>query len=127
MARGEAVIVAGLGFRRGCPADHIVEAVFVAEDKAARQAGALAAPEWKHGDCGLNDAAYRLKLPIHFVSWSRLKRVQSRCVTQSVVVARATGLASVAEAAALAVAGRGRQLLLPRIVWGSATCALAER
>jgi cobalt-precorrin 5A hydrolase len=43
----------------------------------------------------------------------------------SAVARRHTGLASVAEAAALAAAGPDSRLLLPRISGARATCALA--
>ncbi len=123
MARGEAVIVAGLGFRRGCPADDIVRLVRMAQDRAGCRAGSLAAPDWKCHDAELHDAARRLGLPLAPVGRAALTAVQPLCPTRSVVAERETGVASVAEGSALAASG-GR-LLLARITHGAATCALA--
>lgn len=123
MAGDEAVIVAGLGFRRGCPADDIVHLVQRAQAQAGCIVGSLAAPDWKCDEPGLHAAAARLRLPIDFIDITALTAVQPRCPTRSIVAERATGVASVAEGAALAASG-GR-LLLARSAHGSATCALA--
>ncbi len=117
------MIVAGLGFRNGCGADDIVRLVRAAEARAGRTAGLLAAPTWKQGAPGLHDAAARLGLRIAFIDGAALIAVQPRCPTRSTVAERETGVASVAEGAALAASG-GR-LLLARIAAGGATCALA--
>ena len=117
------MIAAGLGFRSGCDADDIVRLVRAAEARAGCTAGLLAAPGWKQGAPGLHDAAARLGLPIAFIDDAALIAVQPRCPTRSAVAERETGVASVAEGAALAASG-GR-LLLARIAGGGATCALA--
>ncbi len=83
----------------------------------------LAAPAWKRDEPGLIEAAQLLGLPLRFVEPDAMAAVQPLCPTQSAAVARATGLASVAEAAALASGGR---LTQPRVAAGGATCALAE-
>ena len=119
MVGDQAVIVAGIGCRRGCPADAIVALV-----RQAGGADALAAPAWKQDETGLVEAARLLRLPLAFVEDSALAAVQALCPTRSAVVARVTGHASVAEAAALAGGGR---LVLARCGNGWATCALAER
>lgn len=117
------MIVAGVGCRRGCPA----EAIVVLVQRAARQAGvrvaALAAPEFKRDEPGLHGAAAALGLVLHFVDSAALGAVQASAPTRSAAALHATGFASIAEAAALAVSG-GR-LLLPRIGEGAATCAIA--
>ena len=117
------MIVAGLGFRNGCGADDIVHLVRTAEARAGCVAGSLAAPGWKRDAPGLHDAAAHLGLPIAFIDDAALIAVQPRCPTRSIVAERETGVASVAEGAALAASG-GR-LLLARIAGGGATCALA--
>ncbi len=117
------MIVAGLGFRRGCPADDIVHLVRTAQSYAGCIAGSLAVPDWKSGEPSLHAAAIRLGLPIAFIDTAALNAVQSHCPTRSIAAERATGIASVAEGAALAASG-GR-LLLARITHGAATCALA--
>ncbi len=117
------MIVAGLGFRSECAADDIVGLVRAAQARAGCIVGLLAAPQWKQGAPGLHDAAARLGLPIAFIDVAALVAVQLRCPTRSAVAERETGVASVAEGAALAASG-GR-LLLARIAGGGATCALA--
>ncbi len=113
------MIVAGIGCRRGCPAEAIVELV--------RQAGGaevLAAPAWKRAEAGLVEAARLLGVALEWVEDAALAAVQARCPTRSATVARVTGHASIAEAAALAGGGR---LVLVRFGNDSATCALSER
>lgn len=123
MGGGEAVIVAGLGCRRGCMADDMVAAVRAAEAEAGCAAASIAAPCWKRHEAGLLAAAARLGLPVAFMDGAAMRAVQDRCPTRSAAALAATGVASVAEGAALAASG-GR-LLLPRLVRGGATCALA--
>ena len=116
------MIVAGIGCRAGCPAGAIVAAVREAERRAGCRAEALAAPAFKRGEAGLPAAAAALTLPLRWVGDADLARVQPDCLTRSALAVRATGFASIAEAAALAVSPA---LLLPRITQGSATCALS--
>jgi cobalt-precorrin 5A hydrolase len=56
-----------------------------------------------------------------------MKAAEPRCPTRSDKALETTGFSSVAEAAALAAAGAGGILVLPRISSAKATCALAER
>ncbi len=111
------MIVAGIGCRRGCPAEEIIRLVH-----EAGPVDALAAPAWKREEAGLVTAAERLGLPLHFVDDAALAAVQERCPTRSVIAARAVGFASVAEAAALASGG---ELVRTRFGRGWATCAVA--
>jgi cobalamin biosynthesis protein CbiG len=123
MARGEAVIVAGIGCRRGVAAEAIVALVRRAE-AIVQPADALAAPEFKRGELGLQEAAMRLGVALLFVDDAAMQAAQPHCVTRSAAAERATGLASVAEAAAI---GAGGVLLLPRLAGVGVTCALARR
>ena len=117
------MIVAGIGCRRGCPAEAIVALVRAAE-AMAEPVGALAAPAFKRDEPGLQQAADRLGIPLLFVEDAALAAAQARCVTRSEAAERATGFASVAEAAAL---GAGGVLVLPRLTGAGVTCALARR
>ncbi len=118
------MIVAGIGCRRGCPAEDIVALVQIAQDRAGCRVDALAAPDFKRGETGLHDAARRLGVGLAFVDAPALAAVQPLCPTRSALVEQRVGAASVAEGAALAVSGG--VLLLPRIANGRATCALAR-
>ena len=117
------MIVAGIGCRKGCPAEDLAAVVRLAAATAGRTVGTVAAPAFKQHEPGLHDAARLLDLPLVFVDLAALQSVQPRCPTRSILAERATGVASVAEGAALAASG-GR-LLLARISLGGATCALA--
>ncbi|CAO3377799.1 cobalamin biosynthesis protein [Azospirillum argentinense] len=124
------IIAAGIGCRAGCPGEEIaglVRAAFdeAALDEAARRSVQLAAPMRKRNEAGVTEAARRLALPLQFVDDSALVAVQDRVQTRSARVEAAVGVASVAEAAALAAAGPGSTLLLPRRSTPRATCALA--
>ena len=115
--------MAGVGCRRGCGAEAIVAIVRRAEEEVGRLVTALAAPEFKRGEAGLRQAAGIVGVPLLFVTNADLSAAQSGCLTRSDLARRATGHASVAEAAALAASG-GR-LLLARIDNRAATCAVA--
>lgn len=124
------MIVAGIGCRAGCDADEIVALI----DQAVAKAGianckftALAIPAFKANEPGPRVAAERLGLPLLPIGDQAMRDAEPRCPTRSEKVREVTGLASIAEAAALAAAGTGGRLVLPRIASARATCALAER
>ena len=119
-------VIAGIGCRRGCPAEDIVGLVQEACAQAGRPASALAAPAFKQDEPGVRDAARRLAVPLLLVEPAALAAAQPRCPTRSETAARATGTASVAEGSALAAAGPDGRLVLARIAGPRATCALAE-
>jgi cobalt-precorrin 5A hydrolase len=118
------MIVAGIGCRRGCPAEEIVAAVETAQAQAGCRADRLAAPAFKQDEQGLIEAAALLRLALWLVDPVALESVQARCPTMSSRALAETGFASVAEAAALA--SSGGTLLLARIAHKRATCALAR-
>jgi cobalt-precorrin 5A hydrolase len=119
-------VIAGIGCRRDCPAEAILAVLDRACREALCRAAALAAPDFKADEPGLRLAARHLGLPLILIEASALAAAQSRCVTRSERTLRATGVGSVAEGSALAAAGIGSRLILPRIAGEGATCALAE-
>lgn len=118
------MIVAGIGCRRGCAADAIVAVVREAEAAIGARVDVLAAPAFKRDEAGLRAAAALIDRPLHFIEDTAMVRAQTRVATRSPVALAATGIASVAEGAALAAFPNSR-LLLPRIAAGAATCAIA--
>ena len=125
-----ALIAAGIGCRRDCPGEEIAGLVRAAFDEAALEAAArsgvvLAAPVRKRNEPGLQQAARLLALPLAFIDDAAMAAAQDRVQTRSARVQATVGVASVAEAAALAAAGPGARLLLPRRSTPRATCALA--
>jgi len=124
------MMVAGLGGRRGVATADVLAAVAAALAAAGRDLtalSALATSTAKAREAGLRDAARALGLALHALPDAALLAAGPRCLTRSARVLVATGLPSLAEAAALAGAGEGGVLLGPRIAaGGAATCALAE-
>ena len=124
MGGDQAMIVAGLGFRTTCMAEELVALVLAVGDAAGVKVTALAVPDFKAEASQLVQAAKCLALEILPVSHDALTEVQSRCPSRSAAALSVVGLASVAEACALAAAGPGGQLLAPKTASAAATCAL---
>jgi cobalt-precorrin 5A hydrolase len=120
------MIAAGVGCRGGCAFEVIVSLVREAERLAGCRAAVLAVPHFKSGEPGITEAAMRLGARLVVVNAAAMAAMQALCVTVSDKVMQHTGLSSVAEAAALAAAGPGATLRLPRIAGAGATCAIAE-
>lgn len=120
------MIVAGLGFNSRCEGRELAALVRRAEALTALRAERLAAPIWKLRSTALQDASQILALPITAVSEDELKTAGPGCVTTSRASQARAGVGSVAEAAALAGAGRAARLALPRIASAHATCALSQ-
>ena len=118
------MIVAGIGCRTEVTAEAILALLRSAAETA--QPDALAVPGFRRDEPGVADAARRLNLPILWVERDALKGEQGRCLTRSARAEAEVGLSCIAEAAALAGAGAGSRLVLPRIAGGGVTCALAE-
>jgi cobalamin biosynthesis protein CbiG len=125
MGGHQTMIVAGIGFSSGASAEEIVALVRRAEGEAGRKAEALAAPAFKGDAAALHEAAQALRLPLRLLDRETLVAAQERCPTLSPVAERLLGLASVAEACALASAGEASHLLVARLTQGKVTCALA--
>ncbi|MGI3778501.1 MAG: cobalamin biosynthesis protein [Janthinobacterium lividum] len=116
-------VTAGIGCRKACPPDALVAVVRAAEALSGCTATTLAAPDSRAAVA--REAARALGLPLALVPPDAMRAAQPRCVTRSTRALAETGVASVAEGAALAAAGPGAVLLLPRTGEGWATCALA--
>jgi cobalt-precorrin 5A hydrolase len=128
MGLDQAMIVAGVGCRRGAPAPDIEAAIRTALERAGVAAHALdciATIAAKNGEAGIIAAAAKLGVAVVVVPEAELKAASDRTETRSERVLALTGVTSVAEAAALAAAGPTARLIGPRLVMGAATCALA--
>jgi len=125
---GQAMIVAGIGCRKGASAADISAAIDDALTRAGLAVQALdliAAPEFKAGEHGLAVAAVVRGVPLVLIAKAELEQAGARTKTRSEHVLSLAGVPSVAEAAALAAGGPAARLLVPRITFGAATCALA--
>lgn len=128
MGLGQAVIAVGVGFRKGCTAETLVELVRRALAEAAVEPasiGALATVAEKDRP-PLRDAAARLGFDVVLCSKDAMALAGDRITIVSERAVACLGVPSVAEAAALAAAGSGARLLLPRISVRDATCAIAR-
>jgi cobalt-precorrin 5A hydrolase len=128
MGLDQAMIVAGIGCRKGASADDISAVIAHALARAGLASQALdlvAAPESKADEHGVSAAAAALGVPLVLVSRADLQAAGTRTQTRSERVVALMGVPSVAEAAALAASGPAARLIVPRITLGVATCALA--
>ncbi len=122
------MIVAGVGCKRGAPAPDIeaaIRATLARANISADALDAIATIATKQSEAGIRAAAEKLGVAVVVVSENDFKAASGRTQTYSERVLALTGAPSVAEAAALAAAGPTAHLISPRLVIGSATCALA--
>jgi cobalt-precorrin 5A hydrolase len=123
------MIVAGIGCRKGVSAQQVaaaIDAAFAAVSCTHRHIQLIAAPTAKQVEFGIQAAASARGIPLQFVSQHALETVSENTVTRSVRSLDAMHVHCVAEASALAAAGPNARLLVPRVVVGPVTCALAE-
>jgi cobalt-precorrin 5A hydrolase len=128
MVLEQAVIIAGIGCRKGVSAAQVGEAIGAALARAGLQREALdliATPVQKGAEPGIVAAANALSVPLVLVPPRELENATPRTLTQSERVVALTGLPSIAEAAALAAGGPSARLMAPRTAVGPVTCALA--
>jgi cobalt-precorrin 5A hydrolase len=129
MGVGEAVIVVGIGCRKGASTAEIDAALETALERAGRplaRIGLMATSAAKSGEPGIAAAAAARGVRLVLVAQPDLETASARGATWSARVLALAGVPSVAEAAALAAGGPKARLVLPRIVVGPVTCALAE-
>jgi cobalt-precorrin 5A hydrolase len=122
------MIVAGVGFRRDTSADElerVVRLALGAFDLAPERLDAIATESEKATDPALSEAARRLSATLSACTIEDLDRVAGQVLTTSKLVLEAKGVASIAEASALVVAGRNARLLGTRVATAGATCAIA--
>lgn len=123
-----AVTAIGIGCRAGCPADAIVALVRRALAAAAVADDGLLAmftTVEKQAEPGIPTAATALAIPLVYLPRAVLEAVAPAAETRSERVVALFGVPSVAETAALAGAGPGARLILPRISADGASCAVA--
>lgn len=123
------MIAVGLGLRPGTERVDI-EACMAAAlgrvDLGLSAVGCLATVAARAAEPGLITLAAAMGVPVIGIPDEALRGQDAGCATRSTRVVSLFGVGSVAEAAALAVAGASARLILPRIVMGRVTCALAQ-
>jgi cobalt-precorrin 5A hydrolase len=118
-------LAVGVGCRKGCPAQAITGLVGRALERAGGAPAALFTIADKTGEAGLQEAARALGLPLVYLPRAALAAQEGAGSGRSERVVALFGVPSVAEAAALAGAGPGAVLLVPRMAADGATCAVA--
>lgn len=120
-------VAVGVGCRKNCAAEVISGLVrqTVARVPGAAPLGLFTIAD-KEGEPGLTEAAGRLGLELTYLARDALKTREAETQTRSAHAENRFGVASVAEAAALAGAGPGSALIVPRIAENGATCAIAR-
>ncbi|KAA3510550.1 cobalamin biosynthesis protein [Agrobacterium rosae] len=125
MGLGQAVIVAGIGCRKGTSA----EAIIAALDEASKAHGVkidfIATAPIKADEPGLMEAATRLGMAFVVVAQADFEQAGARTITQSATSLKHSGSPSLSEASALAALGPRSRLIAPRMVIGDMTVALA--
>ena len=115
----------GIGCRLHCSGEAIAALVREALAGLSPAAATLYTIADKQGQSGPPEAARLLALPLRHLSREALAAAMPRVETRSVRAESLFGVASVAEAAALAGAGPDARLIVRRIARGGATCAIA--
>jgi cobalt-precorrin 5A hydrolase len=133
MVGGEAMsnlIAIGVGCRSNCSGDALAQLVSRTlvswpRDLPRPLRRSLFTIEDKRGDAGINEAAEALGIDVVFLSREALREALPRTQTRSARVQALFGIASVAEASALAGGGANATLIVPRTSENGATCAIA--
>jgi cobalt-precorrin 5A hydrolase len=128
MAGEEAMIVAGIGCKRGTMAEDIVSlilAVLANSGIARENLNAIATEASKADERGIADAAQSLSVRLIRCSTAELDRVADKVVTRSSRVQVLKGVPSISEASALVAAGHNARLLGARAATEKVTCAIA--
>jgi cobalt-precorrin 5A hydrolase / precorrin-3B C17-methyltransferase len=123
------VLALGIGCERGCPAEEIADLAQATLTQAGFAPAAVAAVvsvELKLAEPGIHALAAALGVPARFFPASRLLAETERLSERSAAAFRATGCWGVAEGAALAAAGPGGALVVPKRKSRRATCAVAR-
>ena len=123
------LLALGIGCERGCSTREIADLALSALAEAGLAAGAVAAVvsvELKLAEPAIHSLAAELGVPARFFSGSRLLVETPRLSERSPAAFRATGCWGVAEGAALAAAGPGGVLAVPKRKSRRATCAIAR-
>lgn len=119
-------VAIGVGCRRGIASAPVVALVreTLAISSVCGGHAALFTIDAKRGEEGLSQAAEVLGLPLIFLPREALAAMETPARSERVQAL--IGLPSVAEAAALAGAGEGAVLIVPRVARDGITCAVAK-
>jgi cobalt-precorrin 5A hydrolase len=120
-------LIVGVGCRRGCASQAILDAVRFALDKVGavpEEIRLLASADIKADEPGLKQAAIELGVALRLISSAEI-RACTRDFTPTPLALKTVNLPAVAEPVAL-LAGRRTRLILPRINRNGVTVAIAR-
>ena len=119
-------VAVGIGFRAGASAEAIERGVHEALTRAGGAAAGLHTSAHKAGAANLVKAAARLGLGLHYHDEAALAAVRAKVRSHSQRIAGLFGVGSLAVAAALAGAGAGARLVVPKFSGDGVSCAVAK-
>ena len=119
------MIVVGIGSQRAATVSDITAAIAAAEQQAGVTCTVVASLARGGADEAITAAAHARGLEARFLPRAELEARCADCATRSEASLAAYGLPSVAEAAALAAAGAGSRMILPRQTFSGVTAAVA--
>jgi cobalt-precorrin 5A hydrolase len=122
------MIVAGVGCRKGVQPVEVKAVILAALERAGiavSELRVIATIAAKSRERAIEVAALAMRVPLVLLPPADLLAASMRVATRSERTRALVGVPSVAEAAALAAGGPAARLIVPRIVVGPATCALA--
>jgi cobalt-precorrin 5A hydrolase len=125
MGMGQAVIVAGVGCRKGTGAEAIIAALNEASKSHDVTIDFISTAPIKADEAGLMEAATRLGMAFVVVAQADFEEASRRTITQSATSLKYSGSPSLSEASALAALGPKSRLIAPRLVIGDMTVAFA--
>jgi cobalt-precorrin 5A hydrolase len=128
VAGEQAMIVAGIGCKRGTLSEDIVSLVLAVLSTFGidrENLDAIATEASKADERGIADAARSLSVRLIRCSIADLDQVADKVATRSSRVQALKGVPSIAEASALVAAGRDARLLGARAATEKVTCAIA--
>ncbi len=123
------VLTLGVGCERGVPPEELselVHATLAAEALSPLAVACVASIDLKADEAAVHALAAELGVPARFFTAEELERELPRLATPSEVVFAETGCHGVAEGAALAAAGTGATLIVPKAKGARSTCAVAR-
>ena len=124
------IIAIGVGCRKGCSGNALIRLISQAlaewpQHLPEHGLRKLFTIDDKSDEAGIRQAADLLGIELVFLSRDELNTAMPRTQFYSARVQKLFGVASVAEASALAGAGEKAVLIVPRISGSNATCAIA--
>ncbi len=119
------MIAIGIGARGSVTADDIAAAIAQAERQAGQSANVIATLEDAAFLDSIGHATELSAVPLKLLTLEELQARSAECQTTSERALSLFDVTSIAEAAALAAAGPGSKLIVPRLICGHVTAAAA--